>query len=91
MWLQFVKSNGHEHFHWGVCFDMSTYRYQFLLGRPCSSLTVANSNTENQTGVYETVHTISCNYGYVTPEMNGTFKAECQHNGIWNLTTCNSE
>ncbi len=73
-----------------VSFSMIICKYSFLLGRPCPSLTVVNSNTENQTGVYETVHTISCTYGYVTPEMKSTFIAECQHDGTWNVTTCKS-
>ncbi len=70
---------------------VSKQNFQFYLGRPCPSLTVANSKTENQTGVYETLHTISCNYGHVTPEMNSTFIAECQHNGTWNVNTCISK
>ncbi len=63
----------------------------FSEGHRCPILTVENSNVENKTGVYETVHTISCNYGYVTLEMNSTFIGECQHNGTWNVTTCNSK
>ncbi len=63
----------------------------FLLGHPCPTLTVANSNTENQAGVYETKHNISCNYGYVTLEKNSNFLVECQHNGTWNVTSCNSK
>ncbi len=43
------------------------------------------------TGVYETVHLVSCDVGYVTQEIKSTFLAECQYNGIWNLTTCLSK
>ncbi len=71
-----------------IIFNINVLLY---LGHPCPSFTVNNSNTENQTGVYETVHTISCNYGYVTPDMNSIFIAECKHDGTWNVTTCNSK
>ncbi len=87
-----VYSNAPLKFHlilYGGIIDKEGF--QFALGHPCPSLTVANSNTENRTGVYETVHTISCNYGYVTPDMNSMFAVECQNNGTWNTTTCNSK
>ncbi len=61
-----------------------------FLGYPCPTLTVANSNDENKTGVYETVLIVLCAIGYVTPEIKRTFWTECQHNGTWNVTTCNS-
>ncbi len=62
-----------------------------FLGHPCPALTVANSIDENKTGVYETVHLVSCDTGYITPEITTTFLVKCQHNGTWNLTTCNSK
>ncbi len=61
------------------------------LGHPCAALTVANSDTQNKTGVYETVHIVYCDTGYVTPEINRTFTAECQNNGTWNATTCSGK
>ncbi len=63
----------------------------FYLGYPCQPLTVTNSDTQNKTGVYEVVHIVSCDHGYVTPDINRTSIAECQHNGTWNATTCNSK
>ncbi len=70
---------------------MTKYMCYSLLGRPCQLLTVENSNTQNITGVYESVHNISCNLGYVTLEMNTNVLVECQHNGTWNVTSCRSE
>ncbi len=61
------------------------------LGHPCQPLTVTNSDSQNKTGVYEVVHTVMCDIGYVTPDMTDTFIVECQYNGIWNMTVCNSK
>ncbi len=61
------------------------------LGHPCQPLTVTNSDTQTKTGVYETAHIVMCDFGHVTPDIKSTFVVVCQHNGIWNMTTCDSK
>ncbi len=74
-----------------LCISNGLNNVLLYLGQPCPVLTVANSRSQNKTGVYETVLIVSCDHGYVTPDVNKTFIAECQHNGTWNVTTCNSK
>lgn len=59
-------------------------------------MNIQNSNDtdmEDYDGVYEDVHLVKCNYGYMTEDGLFEFNMTCTHDAIWDVeyNNCTSE